>query len=532
MNRPSPSFSLRSLVFAVLCSSLPGSLAGAAEFDLIIRNGRLLDGTGNPWVYADVGIKGDRIVAVGRIVADDNAREIDAAGHYVTPGFIDVHSHAWPAISRPKTASAEALLTQGITTVFINPDGGGPIDLSMQRRAIEAVEPGLNVARFIGHNSTRSAVLGRQNRDPDPSELARMAGIVRQGFEAGAFGLSAGPFYVPGNFSKTEEHIALARIAAEFDAVYTSHIRDESDYTIGVVAAVEEVIRVAREARVPGVVTHIKALGPPVWGKSAEIVQRVEAAREEGVQVFADQYPYEASSTGLTAALVPAWAQAGGAGALNARLLEPEIRASIRREMAGNLARRGGAANIMISEFAPDPSLERRRLDAIARDRLREPIDVAIEIVLAGGATIISFNMSDEDVRRLMVQPWTMTSSDGKLVEPGEGNTHPRSYGPFPRKLRRYVLEAKVLTLEQAIRSMTGLPAAVFRLRDRGYVRVGAYADLVVFDPAAIADLATYEEPHQLSTGVRYVVVNGVLALSSGQITKARAGRVLNRQAQ
>jgi N-acyl-D-amino-acid deacylase len=515
----------------VVCAILSGASLLAAEFDVVIRNGRLIDGTGNPWVYSDLAIKGDRIAAVGRIPAGAGTREIDAKGHYVTPGFIDPHSHCWPAISRPATAAAKGLLTQGVTTALTNPDGGGPTDLVAQRRAIEAVNPGVNVALFIGHNSTRSSVMGRANRDPDAGELTRMAAIVRKGFEDGAFGLSAGPFYTPGNFSKTEEHIALARVAAEFDGVYTSHIRDESDYTIGVVAAVEEVIRIAREARLPGVVTHIKALGPNAWGKSVEIVKRIAVARADGVEVFADQYPYEASSTGLMAALVPAWALEGGSAALKARLLEPETRASIRREMVGNLARRNGASNIMISSFGPDKSIERKRLAEIARERLQDPVDVAIDLLIRGGATIISFNMNDDDIRRLMAQPWTMASSDGQLVEPGEANTHPRSYGPFPRKLRRYIIDGNVTTLEEAIRSMTGLTATVFRLRDRGYIRCGAYADVVVFDPATISDRATYEAPHQFSTGIRHVFVNGKLALTDGEMTNLRAGRVLKRQA-
>lgn len=523
----------------IACAILVAGIAGmftssvvAAEFDLVIRNGRLIDGTGNPWRYADIAVKGDRIVAVQRIPAGAGAREIDAKGLWVTPGFIDPHSHAWPALSRPETAPAKALLTQGVTTVLINPDGGGPTDLAGQRQAIEQMKPAVNVAQFIGHNSARSAVMGRANRDPTAAEMTRMADIVRKGFAAGAFGLSAGPFYTPGNFSKTEEHIALAKVAAEYDGVYTSHIRDESNYTIGVVAAVEEVIRIAREAGLPGVVTHIKALGPQTWGKSAEIVQRISVARAEGVEVYADQYPYEASSTGLTAALVPAWALEGGAGALKARLLDPEVRPAIRREMAANLERRAGAANIMISTFEPDPSVQRRRLDEIARARLREPVDVAIDLIVAGAPTIISFNMQEDDIRRLMAQPWTMTSSDGQLVVPGEANAHPRAYGPFPRKLRRYVLDGKVMSLEEAIRSMTGLTATVFRLRDRGYIRPGAYADIVIFDATSIADRATYEEPHQYSTGVRHVLLNGKVALADGEPTALRSGRVLTRQKQ
>jgi N-acyl-D-amino-acid deacylase len=382
---------------------------------------------------------------------------------------------------------------------------------------------------MIGHNSVRSEVLGSKDVTPDSEQLARMSTLVRRAFEAGAFGLSAGPFYVPGTFSKTEEHIALARVAAEFDGFYTSHIRDEADYNIGVIAAVDEVIRVAREARLPGIVTHIKVLGPRVWGLSAEIIKRIDAARAGGVEVFADQYPYEASSTGLTAALVPAWAQEGGAGALKGRLVNAELRTRIRREMLENLERRAGASNIQIRSHGADPSPQGRRLDAIARERLVEPVDVAIDLINAGGAQIVSFNMQEQDIRAFMIQPWTMTCSDGQLVPPGEGVPHPRSYGPFPRKIRRYVVEQNVLTLERAIHSMTGLTASVLRVRDRGVIRPGGFADIVIFDLAAVRDRATYEQPHQLSEGMRHVLLNGQFALQNDKVTAIRAGRTLTR---
>lgn len=514
--------------FAVI--ALWASAAGRAQtYDVLIRGGRVVDGTGTPWLQADVAIAGDRIVSVGRLTGGTAKQVIDASGLYVAPGFIDGHSHATAGLAREETSGAEALLRQGITTVFANPDGGGPTDLVAQRRTLAGHRPGVNIAQLIGHNSIRSEVIGSADRAPTDAELAKMCALVRRGFEAGAFGLSAGPFYTPGTFSKTEEHIVLARVAAGFDGFYTSHIRDEADYNVGVRAAVDEVIRVAREARLPGIVTHIKVLGPRVWGLSGEIIQRIDAARSAGVQVFADQYPYEASSTGLTAALVPAWVQEGGTAALKARLADPELRVRIRREMIENLERRAGAANILIRSHAADPSLEGKRLDAIARARLVEPVEAAIDIVLNGGASIMSFNMQEADIRAFMAQPWTMTCSDGELVALGEGVTHPRSYGPYPRKLRRYVVEQKVLTLERAIHSMTGLPASVFRVRDRGVIRPGAFADLVVFDLGAVRDRATYEQPHQFAEGMRYVFVNGVAAIAADRLTEGRNGQVLRR---
>jgi len=353
---------------------------------------------------------------------------------------------------------------------------------------------------------------------------------VRRGMEEGAFGLSSGPFYAPGSYSDTAELVALARVAAELGGAYQSHIRDESDYTIGVLAAVEEVITVARQAGLPGVVTHVKALGPNVWGFSAAIVQRIERARAEGVEVWADQYPYVASGTGLAAALLPRWAQAGGQSALKERLASAEWRKKIRAAMVENLARRGGAARIQFRRVVGEPKLEGRTLEQLAQERGGDPVDVALALLDKGGASIVSFNMHEDDVRTLMRPPWTMTASDGDLQPLGEGVPHPRSYGTFPRKLRRYAIDEPVVTLEHAIRSMTSLPARVYRMQDRGELRPGAYADVVVFDVARLRDVATYAEPHRLAEGMRHVFVNGQAALQDGAFTAERAGRVLRRR--
>lgn len=513
------------------CAAMATAAANAAPgYDLVIRGARVLDGTGSPWYYADVAVIGQRIVAVGKLPATvDAKRTIDASSQYLAPGFIDAHSHAWPGIVEAQLSNAEPLLTQGITTVVANPDGGGPIDLQKQRADIEKARPGVNVALLVPHNSIRVAVLSHDDRAPNANELARMQALVREGMEAGALGLSAGPFYSPGNFSKTDEHIALARVAAQFDGIYTSHIRDESQYNIGLLAAVDEVIQVAREARLPGIVTHIKALTPACWGMSADVIRNINAARATGVEVFADHYPYEASSTSLSAAIIPSWAMEGGEKALQKRLATPEQRAKVRIDAAENLAKRGGAQSFLITSYRADPSLEGARLDAIARQRKADAVDVALDMIANGSPTIVSFAMSEPDLRAFMAQPWTMTSTDGSLISPKQGIPHPRAYGTFPRKLRRYVLDDAVISLEQAVHSMTGLTASIMRLRDRGAIRVGARADLVVFDAATIRDNATYSQPRQLSSGVNFVVVNGVVAVSAGRITEARAGQVVSR---
>jgi len=338
-----------------------------------------------------------------------------------------------------------------------------------------------------------------------------MTALVTQALRDGAFGLSSGLFYVPGSFAKTEEVIALARAVAPFGGVYTSHIRDEADYGIGVEAAVKEVIRIAEEAGVRGIVTHMKALGRDNWGKSASLLKDIDDARSRGVEVFADQYPYEASSTSLRAALAPNGIQP----------TEPAV--------TDNLRRRGGPASIMIAFCRRDPSIDGKTLADIAAARQVSPVQAAIDIINGGDASIVSFNMSEADIEAIMRAPYTMASSDGALVPVGAGHPHPRDYGAFARRLAVYVRERKVVSLEFAIRSMTSLPAAVFGIRDRGVVRPGAFADVAIFDPATIADEATYTDPQRLATGVPTVIVNGVIVRDGGKFTGALPGRVLRR---
>ena len=499
------------------------------SFDVLIRHGRVLDGSGNPWVRTDIGIRGDRIVAMGDL-GDATATTVIAADSlYVAPGFIDTHSHAGETLERAAMSGAQQLLAQGLTTVFVNPDGGGPVDLAAQRTALEKNGVGVNVAQMIGHGAVRGAVLGMADRAPTADELKKMEALVQKGFDDGAFGFSSGPFYAPGSFSKTDELVDLSRIAAKYHAPYQSHIRDESDYTIGLLAAVEEVITVAREAHTRGIVTHVKALGPNVWGFSAAIVQRIDRARAEGVEVFADQYPYEASSTSLAAALVPRWAQAGGTAAYRARVADPAQHARIVAEMRENLARRGGAARIQVASYGPDRTLDGKTLAQIAAARNADPVETALVLLDKGSVSIVSFNMLDEDINRLMQQPWTMTSSDGALIAFGSGMPHPRGNGAFSRKIRKYVVEDHVVGLAAAIRSMTSLPATVFNLPDRGVLRPGAFADVVVFDLAKVYDRATYENPHQMSEGMVDVLVNGKFAVRDGKFTNTHDGRVLRR---
>ncbi len=498
----------------------------------VIENGRVLDGSGNPWRYANVAIQGDRIIRIGDTADLRPDRVIDANGLYVTPGFIDVHSHAGPALASPWLGlnHAEPLLAMGVTTVFVNPDGGGPVDQAAQREMLLAEGLGVNVAQLVPHGSIRREVIGSEDRHASVAEMERMRSLVISGMEQGAWGLSSGTFYVPGSYAPPEEIEELAIDVASYGGTYTSHYRDESTYSVGLIAAVDEVINVGRVAGLPVVLTHVKALGPLVWGFGRAIVSRVDRAREEGIQVFADQYPYTASATGLEAALLPRWSQAGGRDALLTRMANPDTMARIREGMEAGLERRGGAERIQFRRYRPDPTIEGRLLSELAEEKGQDPIDTAVDLIRGGGVSIVSYNMHDDDVETLMAQPWTMTSSDGGLVQMGEGVPHPRTYGAFARKLRLYVNEKGTVDLAHAIRSMTSLPAAVFQMPDRGILREGAIADIAVFDLEKVRDVAEYTDPHHYSEGMIHVFVNGVTVVSGGDFTGQRPGRVLRKR--
>jgi N-acyl-D-aspartate/D-glutamate deacylase len=527
-----PAMKRRGLILIVLVAALSSlSAQTPQQFDILIRNGRVLDGTGNPWYRADIGITGDRIRAMGRLTNGTAKTVIDAADRYVTPGFIDVHSHAGGGLASDELKHGQPLLAQGLTTVFVNPDGGGPVDLAGQRATYEKQQIGVNVAQMVPHGSIRREVMEMSDRDPDAGQLAKMVELTRQGMLAGGFGLSSGLYYAPGSYSKTAEVIAMAKATAPFGGVYSSHIRDEADYTIGVVAAVQEVIDIAEQGGVIGVVSHMKALGPASWGLSKTLIQNIDAARRRGVQVFADQYPYEASGTGIVGALIPRSAQVGGRDAMMKRITG-ELRNEIRAEVKTNIARRGGAETLMISRYSANPSFEGQRLSALAAKAGVPAEEYALQLLEKGDASLVSFNMSEGDIEGIMQQPWTMTCTDGDLVRMNVGVPHPRAYGAFPRKLKKYVRERGAVNLESAIRSMTTLPATVFGVKDRGQLRVGAFADVLIFDLAKVNDAATYEKPHQLAEGMTDIIVNGEVARRDGGFTTALAGRVLRPERQ
>lgn len=504
-----------------LVFGLAGLAVGAAPapepVDLLIRGGTIYTGSEAPFT-GDVAISGDRVRAVGRRFAGPAKRVIDARGMIVAPGFIDPHAHIGDDLASKdaRTRLIAAFLLQGVTTAFIGNDGGGDTDVAEVLGSAASRPVGVNYATYVGFGAVRRQVMGDSNRAPDEGELGRMRSLVARGMCRGALGLSTGLFYAPQSFARTGEVVALAREAGLRGGTYDSHIRDESSYTIGLAAAIDEAIAIGRDARLPVNISHIKALGVDVHGQAPAIIARVEAARRAGQAVTADQYPWSASGTSLTAALIPLWAQDGGRPRLLQRLNDPALAARLRSDMADNLRRRGGAAALLVTEGA----LSGQTLADIAKSRGEEAVAAAIAVIRTGDPAVASFNQIEPDIKAFMGRPWVMTGSDASTG-------HPRAFGSFARKYAKYVVAERVLTARQFIERSSALAASTFGLSGRGRLTPGAFADLVVFDPGLYAARATYREPTLPATGVRTVLVNGIVAVDGGALTGKAAGRAL-----
>lgn len=523
--------------FAVMAMLWAPTLAaqGRADWSLLISGGTIVDGTGAARFAGDVAIAGDRIVQVSRTPLDRSraARVIDARGLIVAPGFIDLHAHLEPLLQMPDAKSA---VTQGVTLALGGPDGSGPFPLAAYLDSAQRAGLGMNVAYLVGHNTVRRRVMGTENRAPTADELARMVALIRQGMGEGAFGISTGLRYVPGYYSKTDEVVALSRAAADSGGIYTSHLREEG---LGLIEGVAEAITIARDARIPVVLTHHKAVGALMWGKTAVTLAMVDSARAAGLDVMVDQYPYTASQTSLSV-LLPPWALAGGAAALRVRANDPAQRDSILRGIVELLRTDRGGGDTRRVQFGSvtwDRSLEGKTLyDWAQRRGVGPSLEAAAQLVLEGelngGASMVYHIIDEGDVRRVMQHPQAMVASDGRLTRPGQGVPHPRAYGTFPRVLGTYVREQQVISLETAVHKMTGMPAKRLGLDgQRGCLAQGCHADVAIFDAAMVGSPATFEQPHQYATGIPYVIVNGVPVVDGGRFTEARPGRALKRPA-
>lgn len=493
----------------------------STSYDVIIKGGTIYDGNGGAPYVADIGIKNGAIKTIGKIKTITGLT-IDAAGSIVAPGFIDMHTHCESGLQSEKGKNAKNYLMQGVTTVVTGNCGGGTHQVKEFFNKFETQGIGLNVIHLVGHGTIRSRVMGQEAREPTDEELERMKQLLAQGMEEGAAGLSTGLFYSPGSFANTEEIVELAKVVNKYGGIYATHIRDESNYTIGLKEAIKEAIAVGEQAGIPVEISHIKALGKPVWGMAEDVCEIIENARERGIRVYADQYPYLASSTGLSAAVIPRWVQAGGL--MRERLKNPELLQKIKKEIAKNIDRRGGPESLVMASFPRNRDFDGKNLLEVSRMMGKPVVETAIHLVQNGSPSIISFNMQESDLEYFMKKPYVMTGSDGNVQVPDKTFPHPRSYGTFPRKIREYVLDKKWITMEQAIRTATSLPAEVLGLTDRGSLKEGFVADIVVFDPDKITDKATYSSPHKYSVGIRHLLINGKLVIEDGRYNRKLVG--------
>ncbi|HEY5775970.1 MAG TPA: D-aminoacylase [Xanthomonadales bacterium] len=525
-----------SILGLAACAAVDRSASEAErDFSLVLEGGSVWKGSGSHPVVADIGIRGDRIAAIGDLSAYAADQRIAVTGLAVVPGFIDIHSHAVRG-SRKSSGlfnhpDAENYIRQGVTTAIGGPDGGSDLSIAKLLSDFEDTPASINFGTFIGHNTVREAVMGREDRAPTASELEAMKQLVETGMTDGAYGLSSGLKYIPGAYSKTEEVIELARVAGTHGGIYISHMREEG---LDLINSVKETIRIGEEAELPAQITHHKAMGVEMWGASVETLALVDAANARGVDVSSDQYPYAASSTGISV-LFPAWSLAGPREAQLARLHDPEIRARIKEGVVFNLIHdRGGddPSRIAIADCEWDASLNGKNFAEVLRERgqavnMDTAAELAMEIQENGGCAGVFHAMSDEDVTRIMQHPRTMIASDGGIYAPGEGVPHPRNYGTFARILAHYVRDTQTISTGEAVYKMSKMPAQRIGLGDRGRIQVGAMADIAVIDLDTVQDHASFENPHQYASGVQYVLVNGEMVLEDGKMTGRRPGRAL-----
>jgi N-acyl-D-amino-acid deacylase len=513
-----------STIFLVILSCS----AHAQQADILIKNGKIIDGTGNSWFYGDVLIKDGKIIDVGNIKNASAKKIIDATGLIVAPGFIDVHTHIEG--DEKKNPTADNFLYDGVTTVITGNCGSSHVDMGKYFSFLDSVKLSINVASLIGHNDIREAVMGDANRKPTDEELQKMKDIVAKAMQDGAVGFSTGLIYIPGTYSSTDEIVQLAKVAAQYHGVYATHMRDEGDK---VTDAINEAIEVGREAKIPVEISHFKVGGQQNWGRSKETLAMVIKAREEGLDVTIDQYPYTASSTSLST-LLPDEILSDNKDSVNARLKNTAVQQQIIDYMLAKLKKRNleHLSYAVVAYFKADTTLNGKSIEEINLLKGRkhtavEECKTVIEMMQQGGASMVFHGMSEEDVEYIMRYPYNIPICDAGIRVFNEGSPHPRGYGTNARILGKYVREKKIMSLEEAIRRMTSLPAQKFQFKDRGLLAKGFAADVVVFDENKVKDLSTYEKPHQYSVGFKYVLVNGAVTIEDGKHNGTRNGKVL-----
>lgn len=498
------------------------------DYEIIIKGGTIYDGSSSDPFIGDIGIKSGKILTIGDLSGASAEKIINAEGLAVAPGFIDMHTHLEPIMEMPL---AESLVRQGVTLALGGPDGGGPWQFGEYLDSLSKMNLGINVAYLVGHNTLRKEVMGMEDREPSAEELELLKSYVKSAMEEGAYGISTGLKYLPGTFSKLDEIIALSKVSGEMGGIYTSHLREEG---LGLIDAVQEAMVISREANIPVVLTHHKAIGVSMWGASTKTLALVDSARNAGLDIMMDQYPFAASHTGISV-LIPSWALEGDKFA--ERVLDPDLRDSIKAGIVFNIVNdRGGSdlRRIQFSRVEWDKELEGKTMhDWAIREGMEPTVENGAELTiraqLNGGTGTIYHAMDEKDVENIMRHPMTMIGSDGRLSQPGDGHPHPRAYGTFPRVLGLYVREKKALTLQVAIHKMTGLSAARLGLKDRGLLKEGYIADLTIFDPETIIDKSTFTDPHQYPEGIPYVLIGGKFAVENGVFLKAPIGKVIRK---
>jgi len=528
MNTSLPEAFARALIIPVVallagCATVPDS----GKADILITNGRIVDGSGNSWTRGDIAVKDGKIIGVGRLAGTTATRTIDARNHIVAPGFIDVHAHIEFGLF--ETPTTDNFIYNGVTTVITGNCGGSADSLKEFFTRIDTTKTSINVASLVGHNTVRRQTMGLANREASADEQRDMERLVDMAMKDGAVGLSTGLIYLPGVYSSTQEVVGLAKVAARNQGIYASHIRNEGNR---VVEAINEALDIGRAANMPVQVSHFKVSAPANWGRSRETLALIEQARRNGLDVTIDQYPYTASSTNL-GVMLPDWAREGGDIDVTKRLTDATTRRKIAAEMLANAQslKRPSFAYAVVARHAADPSLNGKSIADINLMRgraagLAPEIETMLDMLIAGGAQMVYHGMNEDDVRYFMAYPFNMIGADGG-VQNGRGMPHPRSYGTNARVLAKYVREEKIIGLEDAVRRMTSLAAQKFQLKDRGLLRAGFAADIVIFDETAVADKATFDKPHQFSVGFDYVLVNGAVTLDNGKHAGTRSGQAL-----